>query len=103
MTFRSRLLLVFFVLLILWIFAIVRAHYLFADTSYSPVLKSKDGQILSAKVAKDGQWRFLIDKKFPEKLKSTIIHYEDRYFYYHLGLNPISLVRAIYQNLKTEK
>ncbi|MBK9631630.1 MAG: penicillin-binding protein 1C [Saprospiraceae bacterium] len=103
MTFRSRLLLVFFVLLILWIFAIGRAHYLFTDTSYSPVLYSKEGPILSAKVAKDGQWRFLMDRNVPEKLKSTIVHYEDRYFNNHLGVNPISLFRAIYQNLKSGK
>ncbi len=36
----------------------------------------------------------------PEKYKKAAILYEDRFFYYHPGVNPLSLLRALLQNLK---
>ncbi|MBK9272021.1 MAG: penicillin-binding protein 1C [Saprospiraceae bacterium] len=87
----------FFVFCLLAYFS---AGRLFKDIPYSPVLYSHEGEILSAKVASDGQWRLYSEAALPEKLVQTLICYEDAYFYYHFGVNPISLLRAIYQNLK---
>ena len=42
---------------LLWFGSIVGAHYLFDEVSYSPVLYDRNGVLLGAKVAKDGQWR----------------------------------------------
>ena len=35
----------------------------------------------------------------PDKYKKAAILYEDRFFYYHPGVNPLSLLRALLQNL----
>ena len=67
---------------------------------YSTVVESKEGQVLSARIAQDGQWRFPPVKKVPEKFKKALITYEDKRFYYHWGVDPISLLRALFQNLK---
>lgn len=38
--------------------------------------------------------------KVPEKLKAALIAVEDRYFYSHYGVAPLSIMRAMYINLK---
>ena len=32
-------------------------------------------------------------------LKKTIVYKEDKYFYFHFGINPVAVVRAIYINI----
>jgi len=56
--------------------------------------------LLGARIAEDGQWRFPISDSLPEKYISCVLSYEDRYFYSHPGVNPISLLRAAWQNFK---
>lgn len=70
---------------------------------YSAVLYSNNGDLLGAHIAKDGQWRFPQVDSIPEKFKQAIIHFEDEYFYYHPGFNPVSILRAVKQNLQAGK
>ena len=35
-----------------------------------------------------------VTEPLPEILKTIIITYEDEYYYYHLGVNPISVIKA---------
>lgn len=37
----------------------------------------------------------------PEKLKISVTQYEDRWFYWHPGINPFSLFRAAWQNVSS--
>ena len=74
-------------------------HPLFHDP-YSSVLLDKDGELLGAKISKDGQWRFPEGSKLPYKFKESVIAFEDQHFYYHPGINPVSTARALYQNIK---
>ncbi len=69
----------------------------------STVLNDKDGVLLSARIASDGQWRFPQGDSIPEKFEQAILHFEDQYFYKHIGFNPISMVRAIRQNIAAGK
>jgi penicillin-binding protein 1C len=69
----------------------------------STVLLDKEGQLLGAKIAPDQQWRFPERTGVPEKFLKAIIHYEDRYFYWHPGFNPVALARAAYLNLRSGK
>ncbi|WP_317192833.1 penicillin-binding protein 1C [Aureivirga marina] len=71
------------------------------DVPYATVVLSKENQLLGAKIAKDGQWRFPERKTVPEKFKHCILEFEDAYFYYHPGFNPISIVKSLYLNLKS--
>lgn len=69
------------------------------NTSYSTVLECRDGQLLSAIIADDMQWRFPSRDRVPEKFSLCIRTYEDRYFFLHPGVNPISVYRALWQNI----
>ncbi len=67
---------------------------------YSTVVFSEDQQLLGARIASDGQWRFPIADSIPDKFKTCITVFEDRFFYEHPGINPVSLMRALYLNVK---
>ena len=70
---------------------------------YSTVIESKEGELLGAKIARDGQWRFPAQDSVPDKFKKCIVYFEDEYFYQHPGFNPIAMVNAIKQNRKAGK
>ncbi|MCX6232232.1 MAG: penicillin-binding protein 1C [Bacteroidetes bacterium] len=69
----------------------------------SSVLRDKNGELLGAKIAPDGQWRFPETTKVPDKFAKAIIQFEDKHFYYHPGFNPVSMFRAFIQNIKKRK
>jgi penicillin-binding protein 1C len=88
------------VLLLAFTFCLPRP--LFNDPT-SMVLEDKDGNLLGARIAKDGQWRFPQNDSVPDKYAQCLIEFEDRHFYHHLGVNPFSLGRAIVQNVKNQR
>lgn len=69
----------------------------------STVVESREGKLLGAQIAQDGQWRFPEADSIPEKFTQCILHFEDAYFYYHPGFNPVSIVKSIAENIKAEK
>jgi penicillin-binding protein 1C len=71
---------------------------LFYDPQSTLVLDSS-GKLLSAQIAEDGQWRFPATDTVPSKLEEAVLHFEDEYFRFHFGVNPVSISRALYQNL----
>lgn len=70
---------------------------------YSTVIESKEGNLLGAKIARDGQWRFPASDSVPEKFQQCIIAFEDQHFNYHPGFNPISMWNAFRQNSKANR
>jgi len=66
----------------------------------STVVEANDGSLLGARIADDGQWRFPPFDLVPEKFEKSILTFEDRYFYYHPGINPVSIIRAMISNIK---
>jgi len=75
---------------------------LFNDPT-SFVLESADGNLLGAKIAKDGQWRFPHATAIPDKFKIAITEFEDRRFYSHIGIDIKGIGRAIVQNIRNQK
>lgn len=69
------------------------------NNPYSSILLSNNDELLGARIAKDGQWRFPHSTKVAKKFKQALIHYEDKRFYSHIGIDSIALARAIYLNL----
>ncbi|MEQ6166513.1 MULTISPECIES: penicillin-binding protein 1C [unclassified Ekhidna] len=67
---------------------------------YSTILTAEDETLLSAQIAADEQWRFPPSDSIPFKFNKAILLFEDEYFHYHPGVNPISLFRAIWQNVE---
>jgi penicillin-binding protein 1C len=66
----------------------------------STVVEANDGSLLGARIADDGQWRFPDIKQIPDKFEKSLLAFEDRFFYWHPGINPVSIVRAIAGNIK---
>ena len=73
---------------------------LFKGTHYSTVVVDRDGILLGAKTASDGQWRFPPCKSVPERYAKAVIQFEDRHFRWHLGVNPIAIIRALRGNIR---
>mgnify|MGYP000271912138 CR=1 FL=1 len=71
--------------------------------SYSTVVADRNGELLGARIASDGQWRFPPRTTTPEKIRQCLVTFEDKHFYHHWGVNPLSIGRAIYQNLKNKR
>jgi penicillin-binding protein 1C len=67
---------------------------------FSKQIHAKDGTLLTAYLTGDDKWRLRteIENVSPELIKA-IIEKEDSWFYWHLGINPVSIVRALYKNL----
>lgn len=72
---------------------------LFAS-DYSTLIVDRDGQLLRAFLSDGQQWCFPPDTSLvvPTKLRTAVLHFEDRRFYRHLGVDPLALGRALYQN-----
>ncbi len=75
---------------------------LFSDSTCT-VLTDSRGELLDATIANDGQYRFPEADSIPKKFAKCIVAFEDKHFYKHPGVNPFSIARAIYQNLKKRK
>jgi penicillin-binding protein 1C len=72
-------------------------------TTYSTTVYDRNGELLGARVSKNGEWQFPPSKELSDKYVTSVICYEDRHFYKHLGVNPVSLFRALKQNFKAKK
>jgi penicillin-binding protein 1C len=75
-----------------------------ANPNYSTIVTSAEGKVLHAFLNKEDKWRMYAElSEITPTLTQTILFKEDRYFYYHLGINPISIVRATARNLLTNR
>lgn len=65
----------------------------------SRILYDRNGEILNMQISDDQIWRFYAAAdEIPPRLKQSAIYFEDRYFYYHFGVNPASILRATTYN-----
>ena len=88
------------------IFLLLIAYYLCLPKQLfkaptATVITSANKELLGAQIADDGQWRFPQNDSVPEKFKTCIIQFEDAYFYKHPGFNPVSIFKALRNNLKS--
>lgn len=92
--------------------ALVVAIFLILDQIYplnldalkkdeAKILLDKNGEIINMKLSSDGIWRFH-EQSFPNSLKQCVVLFEDRYFYYHFGVNFASIFRAFFHNLRSD-
>lgn len=66
----------------------------------STVLLDRNGELLAASVADDGQWRMPAGDSIPARFERCLIEFEDRRFRSHWGVRLPSLIRAWQQNRK---
>lgn len=87
---------VYVILFFVWLFSLPKPLF---DDPYATVVKSREGQLLGARIANDGQWRFPALDSLPERYKNCVLLFEDEYFYKHDGFNPFSIGKAFWHNL----
>jgi penicillin-binding protein 1C len=67
---------------------------------YSACVLDDQGQIIHAFLTRDQQWRMkLSDDDLSSQLKNTILFKEDKYFFYHPGVNPVAIVKSLIGNI----
>lgn len=91
---------IIFVLLLFFLLPLPRPLF---PANYATLLQSSEGELLGGRIAPDGQWRFPAADTVPWKFKTAILLFEDEYFPYHPGINPVSLFRAARQNYNSGK
>ena len=67
---------------------------------YSTVVTDRNGELLGARIATDGQWRFPPRESVPEKFRQCLVALEDKRFFRHWGVDPLALARAIAMNIE---
>lgn len=73
------------------------------SAAHSPLLLDRDGRLLSAHIATDGQWRFPELESVPDKFAAALIQVEDKRFRRHHGVDLLALARASYDNLRQQR
>ena len=83
--------------------AMIALNFLFPvpdKISYSAIVTDNRGEVIHAYLTKDQQWRMKTElSEISPLLRKTIIEKEDRYFYYHPGINALAMGRAFFMNL----
>jgi penicillin-binding protein 1C len=93
--------------LLAFLFLLLLVDFIFplrTGIPYSRLLLSADDKLLNASLSKDQQWRMKAGlKEVNPLLIKTLIFKEDRWFHFHPGVNPVSLTRALFQNISHGK
>ncbi len=95
---RGRIKLAVLLGLFTWFYLCLPSKLFNSPTSY--VIEDKDGNLLNAVIAADGQWRFPYNKNVPQKFIDCITTFEDRRFFKHPGVDPVAIGRATIKNIK---
>lgn len=81
-------------LLLNWIFPVPD------NIDYSTIITDNKGEVIHAYLTRDQQWRMKTElEEISPLLRKTIIEKEDRYFYYHPGVNGAAILRAMAKNI----
>jgi penicillin-binding protein 1C len=96
--FRHRWKAPWLILLLWWLFCLPRPLF---DVPYSTVIEDAQGDLLGAKIATDGQWRFPPPDVLPQHYIDAVIAFEDKRFRYHPGIDPLAILRALKLNIKS--
>jgi len=67
---------------------------------YSTIIEDSQGEVVNAFLTHDQQWRMKTElQEISPLLRKTIVEKEDRYFYYHPGINLLAMSRAFFMNI----
>jgi len=93
-----------------WIYAVCVLCLIFLlsakktiEAPFCTVIEDSYSDLLGARIATDGQWRFPQGENIPEVYIKSLITFEDKRFYQHQGIDPIAVFRALRQNIVQKK
>ncbi len=96
----TKIKLVVLLILLMWFYFSLPVKLFLTPTSY--VIEDREGNLLNATIAADGQWRFPYNKNVPQKFIDCITSFEDRRFFKHPGVDPVAIGRAVVKNIKNK-
>lgn len=71
---------------------------------YSTIITDQQNNIIHAFLTSDEKWRMKTElSEITPELQQAILYKEDKYFYYHFGINPIAIGRAAFNNIVKSK
>lgn len=74
------------------------------NTDYSQIILSSDSTVVHAFLSTDEKWRMKTElSEITPLLRKSIIYKEDKYFYYHPGINIFAVFRAFFNNIIQQK
>ena len=97
---RKNLLLLFALLAGLTLIGFLLRPGALFDDPVCAVLESRERQLMGARIAADGQWRFPAAESVPEKFAICIVTFEDKRFWHHPGIDPLAVARALRLNTR---
>lgn len=104
---KKRIFVYFISWLVLILFCLFILHKIFPlqyHLSYSTLVTDYKGKVVHAYLSNDDKWRMKTElDEISDNLKKAIINKEDRYFYYHFGVNPLAIARAMVSNISKNK
>lgn len=92
---RKPVLALLFLLFIWWLFCLPSPLF---KAPLATELLSSEGELLSARIAADGQWRMPAADSISPKLIAAVINYEDKTFRRHWGISARGFFRAVRDN-----
>jgi len=82
-------------------------HFIFpisTQVAFSRVVMARDTTVLAAYLSADDKWRMKTElAEITPELRKAFLNKEDKYFYYHPGINPIAIGRAMINNLLNQR
>jgi penicillin-binding protein 1C len=74
------------------------------NLNYSTLITDSEGKVIHAFLSPDEKWRMFVElREITPTLRKAILAKEDKYFQYHLGVNPVAICRAILNNLTKKR
>ena len=95
MSWRKPFLVVSVLLFVWWLFCLPSPLF---KAPLATELLSSEGELLSARIAADGQWRMPAADSVSPRLIAAVINYEDKTFRAHWGISARGFVRAVRDN-----
>ena len=91
--------LIFFICIILFS-SIDNLFPVHTNRAYSTIIEAEDGTVLSSFLTNDDKWRMYTKlEEITPTVQKAFIQKEDRWFYWHFGVNPFSIARALFNNI----
>ena len=79
-----------------------RAFPFRVNVPYAQLVTARDGSVLHAFLSRDDKWRMKTELgEITPELRNAILEKEDRFFYWHPGVNPAAVARAAANNIFT--
>lgn len=85
-------------LLFVVIYVVVPKPQLYEAYTFSSAVYDRNGKLLKISLSLDDKYRLFVPiDHIPNEAKQAVILYEDRGFYHHFGVNPLSVLKAVAQ------